>query len=95
VFLHYAIEAGLDSAIVNAKKITPLFKIEGKGRELARQLVFDERKFDKDGNCIYDPLTEFMAHYANAKTVSGTVKEEPKTVEENLKQRIINGNKQK
>lgn len=94
VFLHYAIEAGLDSAIVNAKKITPLFKIEEKGRELARQLVFDERKFNKDGVCIYDPLKEFMAYYADAKSTSGPVKEEPKTVEENLKQRIINGNKQ-
>ena len=31
VFLHYAIEAGLDSAIVNARKILPLFKIDEKG----------------------------------------------------------------
>ncbi|MBZ0186617.1 MAG: homocysteine S-methyltransferase family protein, partial [Candidatus Obscuribacterales bacterium] len=28
VFLHYAVEAGLDLAIVNAQKIMPLFKIE-------------------------------------------------------------------
>src|SRR5205814_444478 len=61
VFLHYAIEAGLDAAIVNAKKILPLYKIDEKGRELARQLVFDERR---DG---FDPLTAFMAHYAEAK----------------------------
>jgi 5-methyltetrahydrofolate--homocysteine methyltransferase len=95
VFLHYAIEAGLDSAIVNAKKITPLFKIDAKGRELARQLVFDERKFGPDGTVTFDPLTEFMAYYADAKDSGGPVKqEEPKTVEENLKQRIINGNKQ-
>jgi 5-methyltetrahydrofolate--homocysteine methyltransferase len=44
VFLHYAIEAGLDGAIVNAKKILPLYKVDAKGRELARQLIFDERK---------------------------------------------------
>ncbi len=95
VFLHYAIEAGLDSAIVNAKKIMPLFQIDEKGRELARQLVFDERKFGADGICIYDPLKEFMAYYAGAKADAGpTAKEEPKSVEENLKQRIINGNKQ-
>lgn len=45
VFLHYAIEAGLDMAIVNAQKILPLYKIDDSERELARQLIFDERKW--------------------------------------------------
>lgn len=95
VFLHYAIEAGLDSAIVNAKKIMPLFKIDEKGRELARQLIFDERKIASDGTVTYDPLKEFMAYYAEAKSAVGPIKQEPpKSVEEDLKQRIINGNKQ-
>lgn len=47
VFLHYAIEAGLDMAIVHASKIMPLYKIEEHGRELCRQLIFDERKFEE------------------------------------------------
>ena len=47
VFLHYAIEAGLDMAIVHASKIMPLYKIDEKGREIARQLIFDERKFEE------------------------------------------------
>src|SRR4029077_15978744 len=89
VFLHYAIEAGLDAAIVNARKILPLYKIDEKGRELARQLIFDERKPG------FDPLTELMAYYSNAAEVSAKAKrEEPKTVEEQLKARIIDGNKQ-
>lgn len=46
VFLHYAIEAGLDMVIVHAGKIMPLYKIDEKGRELCRQLIFDERKFE-------------------------------------------------
>jgi 5-methyltetrahydrofolate--homocysteine methyltransferase len=46
VFLHYAIEAGLDMAIVHASKIMPLYKIEEKGRELCRELIFDERKVE-------------------------------------------------
>lgn len=46
VFLHYAIEAGLDLSIVNAQKIMPLYKIEERGREISRQLIFDERKFE-------------------------------------------------
>jgi 5-methyltetrahydrofolate--homocysteine methyltransferase len=47
VFLHYAIEAGLDMAIVHAGKITPLYKVEERGRELCRQLIFDERRFEE------------------------------------------------
>jgi len=46
VFLHQAIEAGLDMAIVHASKIMPLYKIDERGRELSRQLIFDERKFE-------------------------------------------------
>ena len=94
VFLHYAIDAGLDMAIVNAQKIMPLFKIEERGRELCRQLVFDERKFEGD-RCVYDPLTELMAYYADKK---GESKKEKKplgsTIEEILKNRIIDGDKQ-
>jgi 5-methyltetrahydrofolate--homocysteine methyltransferase len=47
VFLHYACEAGLDMAIVHASKIMPLYKIDEKGRELSRELIFDERKFEE------------------------------------------------
>jgi 5-methyltetrahydrofolate--homocysteine methyltransferase len=47
VFLHYAIEAGLDMAIVHASKIMPLYKIDDRGRELCRQLIFDERRFEE------------------------------------------------
>ncbi|MCL5267917.1 MAG: homocysteine S-methyltransferase family protein [Bacteroidetes bacterium] len=46
VFLHYAIQDGLDLAIVNAQKITPLYKVDKRGRELCRELIFDERKFE-------------------------------------------------
>src|SRR5581483_10267302 len=46
VFLHYAIEAGLDMAIVHAAKIMPLHKIDERGRALAKQIVFDERVFE-------------------------------------------------
>jgi 5-methyltetrahydrofolate--homocysteine methyltransferase len=47
VFLHYAIEAGLDMCIVHAGKIMPLYKIDERGRELCRELIFDERKFEE------------------------------------------------
>jgi 5-methyltetrahydrofolate--homocysteine methyltransferase len=48
----------------------------------------------KKQECIYDPLTELMAYYADKKD---TKKEEPKKIrlpiEEKLKRRIIDGNK--
>jgi 5-methyltetrahydrofolate--homocysteine methyltransferase len=47
VFLHYACEAGLDMAIVHASKIMPLYKIDEKGRELCRELIYDERVFEE------------------------------------------------
>jgi 5-methyltetrahydrofolate--homocysteine methyltransferase len=46
VLLHYAIGAGLDLSIVNAQKIMPLYKIDERAREICRQLIFDERKFE-------------------------------------------------
>jgi 5-methyltetrahydrofolate--homocysteine methyltransferase len=48
VFLHYAIEAGLDMAIVHASKIVPLHRIDERGRELARELIFDERRWEAE-----------------------------------------------
>jgi 5-methyltetrahydrofolate--homocysteine methyltransferase len=91
VFLHYAIEAGLDSAIVHASKIIPLFKIDEVGRELARRLIFDERT---DAS---DPLIELMAHYEGDDGRGPARSEEAKpavTVEERLKQAIIDGRRQ-
>lgn len=49
VFLHHAIEAGLDMAIVHAAKIMPLHKIDEKGRALANDIVFDARKYEYAG----------------------------------------------
>ena len=97
VFLHYAVEAGLDMAIVHASKIMPLFKIDEEGRELCRRLVFDERKIEGEGESrrvLYDPLTEFMA-YADGQKGETSKKEGVRggTVEERLKNRIIDGDK--
>ncbi len=94
VFLHYAIEAGLDMAIVNAQKILPLFKIDERGRELCRKLIFDEREYDGE-RCTFDPLMELMAHYADKKgTMKAEKKERSGTIEEILKNRIVDGDKQ-
>ena len=49
VFLHHAVAAGLDMAIVHASKILPLYKLDERGAELAKMLVFDERVFEMVG----------------------------------------------
>ena len=88
VFLHLAIEAGLDAAIVNALRILPLHRIDPRQREVARQLIFDERR---DG---YDPLTDFMGLFEKAGAGKTTVVSDvPRTLEERLKARIVEGEK--
>jgi 5-methyltetrahydrofolate--homocysteine methyltransferase len=48
----------------------------------------------RETTCVYDPLKEFLAHYADAKSVkSETTSYANMTVEEKLKQRIIDGDK--
>ncbi len=96
VFLHYAVEAGLDMAIVHASKITPLYKIDDRGRELCRQLIFDERRFEGEGEnrrLVYDPLTELMAYYADQKVEKREKATKTGTIEERLKNRIIDGDR--
>ncbi len=45
VFLHEAVEAGLDMAIVHASKIMPMYRLDETGAKLARDLVYDNREF--------------------------------------------------
>ncbi|HVL85312.1 MAG TPA: methionine synthase [Pseudonocardia sp.] len=54
VFLHEAVNAGLDTAIVHASKILPMNKIPDEQRGVALDLVYDRRRPD------YDPLNRFM-----------------------------------
>lgn len=94
VYLHYALEYGLDSAILHAAKIMPLASIDEKGKELCRRLLFDERVFDSEGTCIEDPVTLLMEHYADKKTESKKGQSLGETVEERLRQAIIQGRRE-
>jgi 5-methyltetrahydrofolate--homocysteine methyltransferase len=93
VFLYYAVEAGLDMAIVHASKIMPLHKIPNEERELHRRLIFDERQFDANGKCIPDPLQEILAFYAEKSAQKKEVAAMPAAVEDRLKRRIVDGEK--
>src|SRR5919202_1138493 len=54
VFLHEAVKAGLDSAIVHAAKILPMSRIPEDQRQVALDMVHDRRR---EG---YDPLQAFL-----------------------------------
>ncbi len=92
VFLHDAVEAGLDSAIVNASKIEPLNRIGEKELKVARELIYDQRQFEGDV-CTYDPLIEFTKLFEGVKTTASKKASKGATVEERLKNHIIDGEK--
>jgi len=54
VFLHHAVEAGLDLAMVNPNHITPYGEITNEERELADNLVFNKAE---------DALEKFIEHF--------------------------------
>ena len=92
VFLHDAVEAGLDAAIVNASKIEPLNRIGDRELKVARELIYDQRRFEGDV-CVYDPLTEFTKLFEGVKAKAASKASKGETVEERLKNHIIDGEK--
>jgi len=89
VFMHEAVDYGLDMAIVNYTKIYPLYKIQHEEVELARKLIYRD---ESDG----DPLQKYMQHFAGTKgKVQGstTAHVETLSVDDKLKFAIINGEK--
>ena len=92
VFLHDAVEAGLDAAIVNASKIEPLNRIGEQELKVARDLIYDRRGFEGDV-CTYDPLIEFTKLFEGVKAKSSEKASKGATVEERLKNHIIDGEK--
>ena len=92
VFLHDAVAAGLDAAIVNASKIEPLNRIGEKETQVARELIYDQRRFENDV-CVYDPLTEFTKLFEGVKSKAAKKASKGDTVEERLKNHIIDGEK--
>ncbi|BAY39210.1 5-methyltetrahydrofolate--homocysteine S-methyltransferase [Nostoc sp. NIES-2111] len=90
VFLHEAMVAGMDAAIVSASKILPLSKIEERHQEVCRQLIYDQRQFE--GNvCVYDPLTELTKLFEGVTTKRNKGVDESLPIEERLKRHIIDG----
>lgn len=90
VFLHEAMQVGMDSAIVSASKILPLAKIEPEHQEVCRKLIYDERGFEGD-ICTYDPLTALTQLFEGKTTKRDRSGDINLPVEERLKRHIIDG----
>jgi 5-methyltetrahydrofolate--homocysteine methyltransferase len=89
VFMHEAVNHGLDMAIVNYSKIYPLYKIPEVEVELARKLIYADTSKG-------DPLQNYIAHFAGAKGRQEDASAEHAaslSVEDRLKFCIINGEK--
>ena len=92
VFLYEAMQVGMDSSIVNASKIVPLNRIGDREKEVARQLIYDEREFDGD-ICTYDPLGEFTTLFEGVSSKRIKVDKADTSIEEQLKNHIIDGDR--
>ncbi len=96
VFLHEAVQAGLDSAIVHAGKIVPLNRLPEEQREVCLDLVWDRRTPASvaNGMTAYDPLQRLLEVFADVKS---TKTEKPDRsglpVPERLHHRIIDGDR--
>ncbi|GAB3463941.1 methionine synthase [Streptomonospora sediminis] len=89
VFLHECVEAGLTSAIVHASKILPMNRIPDEQRQVALDMIYDNRTAD------YDPLAKFLDLFegVDAQAMKASRAEELAALPlwERLERRIIDG----
>ncbi len=88
VYLDHALKRGLSGAIVHPSKIRPLHAIPEAEVTAAEDLIYDRRR---EG---YDPLEAFMALFEGRKAEAAVKKQRAETVEERLKDRIVDGDGQ-
>ncbi|MEJ2859532.1 methionine synthase [Actinomycetospora flava] len=90
VFLNECVDAGLDTAILNASKILPFSQIDEEQREAALDLVYDRRE-------KHDPLQHFMNLFEGVSAQSAKDERAEKLAAmplfERLAQRIIDGDR--
>ncbi|MFZ5871970.1 MAG: homocysteine S-methyltransferase family protein, partial [Actinomycetota bacterium] len=89
VFLHEAVKAGLDSAIVHAARIVPMSRIPEEQRQVALDLVYDRRRED------YDPLSRFLDLFEGVDAASARADRAAELAAlplgERLQRRIVDG----
>jgi len=92
VYLAEARERGLDSAILNAKKIIPTHKLDDDDLTVTTDLIHDRRR-PADG---YDPLFAFIERFTGIRRHEANPDQEAALpLPERIKRRIIDGNRVK
>ncbi len=89
VFLDHALGHGMNGAIVHLGRIRPLYKIPAEKAKASEDLIYDRR------TKTYDPLHAFIELFAihTKDEDENEAKQAPATVEERLKQRIVDGDR--
>ena len=87
VFLEHALKRGMTGAIVHVSKLYPLHKLNAEEVKTAEDLIYDRRA---EG---YDPLQAYIALFENKSAEAAVAKVRSASVEDRLKQRIIDGDR--
>ena len=85
VFLHEAVVAGLNTAIVDAAKVLPYAAISEEDRKICLDLLFNRHP---------DALMAFIDHYETAVETDDAEGEEILLIEEALRQKVLKGDKE-
>lgn len=93
VFLHEAVQAGLDAAIVDPGNILPLARIDAIDREICLDLLYNRQK-----DPARTPLMLFIDHFqrlAGGEATAGkTVEDDQRPAEQALTAHIVDGSKE-
>ncbi|PIX50130.1 MAG: methionine synthase [Armatimonadetes bacterium CG_4_8_14_3_um_filter_66_20] len=91
VFLHEAIEQGLDAAILHAGKVLPLSQIDERDHEVCHDVIYNVWK-----DPSRPPLTAFIEHFAGKQKNNATEEEadSAKLAEDALSERVVKGDKE-
>lgn len=89
VFLHEAVEAGLDAAIVDASKIMPLAQISEEDRRICLDLIYDRERNEEQ-----TPLMRLLAHFAGQDGATGKDEADVSILaEEELRRKLVGGDR--
>ena len=92
VFLHEAVEAGLDAAIVDPARVLPFAQIPEEDRRVCLDLIYNRRKDPEES-----PIGEFVRRFSTAESAAGKPSDEQKAAqppEERLAEKVMAGDKE-
>lgn len=91
MFLHYCIEAGLTSVIINVKHIIPINKISQEDQEACNNLIFNKKP---NGEALF----EFIDHFSSKEAIDTSAEDEvylAMSDEEKIAKLLMDGDKER